>query len=141
MDKDTILDPKNFLHFEHSDGANFLLVNFMKRWKLLNKYENFKMAWVAKAGAGIVIPRTDVTLFGERLNNKFHIAGWLVGAESGLRLDVYKYTYLEFVGKVCYADYVNSLVIGKGNGVAKHHFYSYQLSAVVGVQLPTGKKK
>ena len=28
IDKDTILDPNTLLHFEHTDGANFIMVNF-----------------------------------------------------------------------------------------------------------------
>jgi hypothetical protein len=29
IDKDTLISPENFLHFEHSDGANFLMLNFV----------------------------------------------------------------------------------------------------------------
>lgn len=141
IDKDTVVDPKKFLHFEHSDGANYLLFNFVKRWKLVKNIKNFDAGWVAKAGIGMVIPRTDVTLFGERLNNDFHIAGYLGGIETGIRAEFYKYAFFEFVGKVCYANYVNSLVLGKGNGRAYHQFYSYQLSATLGVQMPFLKLK
>lgn len=136
VDTDTILDPKKFLHFEHSDGANYLMANFIKRWKLLKPSPDFNAGWIVKTGVGVVIPKTDVTLFGERLNNDFHVAGWLVGVESGIRSELYKYTFIEFVGKVCYADFINSLVLGKGNGKASHHFLSYQLTATLGLQVP-----
>lgn len=140
IDKDTTLDPHNFLHFEHSDGANFLLFNFVKRWKILNQPDRIHMGWVTKAGVGMVIPRTDVTIFGEELNNDFHIAGWMTGIETGLRTEFFRYAFFEFVGKASYADYRNVLVLGKGNGLANHHIFAYQLTAQLGV-IVTKKKK
>lgn len=140
VDKDTTMDPVNFLHFEHSDGANFLLFNFMKRWKFLEKSDMINIGWVAKAGLGMVIPRTDVTIFGERLNNDFHIAGWMAGVETGLRTEFLRHAFFEFTAKGNYADYINVLVLGKGNGKAEHHFFSYQLIAQLGVTVNTKKK-
>lgn len=135
IDADTILDPKKLLHFEHSDGANFLLFNFVKRWKFINPSKLFNAGWVVKGGVGCMIPRTDVTLFGERLNNDFKIAGWMAGVESGLRVEFMKYAFFEFVGKASYVDYVNAFVLGKGNGKASHKVNCYQLTLTLGAQL------
>jgi len=132
FDNDTILDPKTFLHFEHSDGANFFMANAVRKFILYKPNRNFCASWVVKPGAGVVIPRTDVTLFGERLNNNWKIAGWIVGAETGLRLEFLKYGIFEFVSKGVYADYVNAFVFGKGNGKANHHFFAGQLTATIG---------
>lgn len=140
VDKDTTLTPKDFLHFEHSDGANFLLFNFLKRFKFFERSDKVNVGWVTKAGLGMVIPRTDVTLFGERLNNDFHIAGWMAGVETGLRTEFLRHAFFEFVAKGNYADYVNVLVLGKGNGKANHHFFSYQLTAQLGVVVGFNKK-
>lgn len=133
VDQDTILDPANLVHFEHTDGANFWMVNFIKRWKLYEPSKNFNVGFVVKPGAGIVYPRTDVTMFGERLNNNWHIAGWIVGVESGLRVEFLKHGVFEFVGKGVYADYRKCLVLGKGNGTANHHFFAAQLTMTLGV--------
>lgn len=132
VDKDTILDPDNFLHFEHTDGANFWMINFLKRWKLYEPSKKFNVGFVVKPGAGLVYPRTDVTMFGTRLNNDWHIAGWIAGLESGLRIEFLKNGVFEFVGKGAYADYRKSLVLGKGNGTAKHHFFAGQLTMTLG---------
>lgn len=131
VDKDTIMDPDNFLHFEHTDGANFWMFNFVKRWKLYEPSKLFNVGFVVKPGAGFVYPRTDVTLFGERLNNKWHIAGWIVGVESGLRIEFLKHGIIEFVGKGSFADYTHVLVLGK-SGKANHHFFTGQLSLTIG---------
>lgn len=135
VNNDTILDPASFLHFEHTDGANFWMVNLVTRWNLLKPNKNFTASWVFKRGAGVVFPRTDVTLFGQRLNNDWKVAGWVAGIESGLRLEFFRYGFFEFVGKGVYADYVNAFVLGKGNGRASHHFWAAQVTATIGLRL------
>ena len=132
IDKDTILDPNNLLHFEHTDGANFWMLNFIKRWKLYQPSKNFNLGFVVKPGAGIVYPRTDVRMQGTRLNNKWHMAGWIVGLESGFRVEFLKNGVFEFMGKGSFADYRNVLVLGKGNGKANHHFFTGQLTMTIG---------
>ncbi len=133
VDKDTTLNPTNLLHFEHTDGANFWMVNFIKRWKFYEPSKRFNVGWVVKPGLGIVVPRTDVTMLGTRLNNDWHVAGWIVGVESGLRVEFLRHGVFEFVAKGAFADYTNSLVLGKGNGQASHHFFAGQLTMTLGV--------
>ncbi len=135
INKDTILNPDNFVHFEHTDGANFWMLNFLKRWQLYKTKSNFlNVSYVVKPGLGIVYPRTDVTIFSTRVNNRWHIAGWIVGAESGLKLDIYKHFMFEFTAKGSFADYRRVLVLGAGGGSAKHHFFTAQLIATLGFQ-------
>lgn len=133
IDKDTLVSPDSFLHFEHSDGANFLMLNAMKRQRLLvSKNKKLWLSGVIKAGAGAVIPRTDVTLFGQRLNNRFHVAGYIAGVETGIRIDAYKHFFLEYTAKGAYANYMNVLVIGAGK--AHHHFWVFENILTLGLQ-------
>jgi len=135
INKDTLISPDNFLHFEHSDGANFLMLNIMKRQRLfVTKNKKIWVSGIVKVGAGPVIPRTQVTLFGQDLNNCFHIAGWCAGMEAGLRFDLFKYIYVEYTGKGLYADYRNVLVLGSGR--ANHHFWAAENILVLGFQFP-----
>lgn len=135
VDKDTILNPKNLLHFEHTDGANFWMLNFVKRWTIYNPSNKLHIGYVVKPGAGIVFPRTDVTILGTRMNNDWHVAGWIAGLENGIRIEFLKYGVFEFVAKGAFADYRRSLVLGKNNGQAKHHFFAGQLTATIGFML------
>src|SRR5207253_2596525 len=135
VDNDTILDPETFLHIEHTDGANFWMFNAVRKFDLCKKGKNFNLAWLVKPGAGAVIPRTDVTLFGERLNNDWKVAGWIVGAESGFRATFLGSAFIEIVAKGSYANYVNAFVLGKGHGKVSHHFYTAQLTATIGWQM------
>jgi len=135
IDKDTLISPDNFLHFEHTDGANFLMLNMMKRQRLL--VSNNKKHWVSaivKVGAGIVIPKTYVKLFGQEMDNRFHIAGYCTGIEAGFRYDAFKYVFLEYTGKGVYANYMDVLAIGSGK--IKHRFWTFENILVLGLQIP-----
>jgi hypothetical protein len=134
-DQDTLISPDDFLHFQHTNGANFLMLNIMKRQTLfvsLNKKHWVSM--VAKVGAGIVIPRTVVKLFGQEQNNYFHIAGYCAGVEAGFRYDAFKYIYLEYTIKGTFANYIDVLVVGPGK--ANHYFGAFENILSLGLQIP-----
>lgn len=136
IDKDTIVDPKTFLHFEHSDGANFLSVNLVKRKQIYHApSKKIRFSAIFKAGPGLVYPRTDVTLFGTRVNNKWHVAGYILSAEVGPRLEFFKYFFTEFTGKVGFANYTNALVLD-GTGKANHKFTTVMMIFTFGFQVP-----
>jgi hypothetical protein len=131
-DQDTVISA-DFLKFEHTNGANFLLLNVTKRLKIHStKNEKFRSLWVVKGGAGIVIPKTDVTLFGERLDNKFHVAGFIFGVETGLRLELMRHLFIEATMKGSYANYLNVLTVSDGK--AKHHFWTAETILTGGYQ-------
>jgi hypothetical protein len=121
VDKDSLLQ-RQFFHFEHTDGANFWMINYMKRNIIYSKKNKIKFGYVIKPGLGVVVPRTDVTLFGHRLNNNWKLAGVTAGLETSLRLELYKHYVLELSGKGGWANYVNCFVLGKGNGQVQHSF-------------------
>lgn len=134
IDKDTLIDPNNFLHFEHTNGANFLMLNFMARQRLWStKNEKHQLFAIAKPGAGIMIPKTEVVLFGQEQDNRFHVGGWCAGLEVGLRYEAFKHIYLEYTGKGAFLHYTDVLVIGKGK--AQHYFWAFENILVLGFQI------
>jgi hypothetical protein len=136
---DTTLNPYRFLHFEHTDGANFWMMNAIRKFNVYQPSIKFIASWVVKPSIGVVFPRTDVTLFGQRLNNDWHVAGWIIGIETGLRLEFLKRGIFEFVGRASYADYKKVFVLGRGNGNANHHFFAGQLTATLGLRFDCKK--
>jgi len=126
-DVDTVIT-KEFLKFEHTNGANFYLLNYFKSMPLFTS-KNFSISVFGKGGAGVVIPKTDVTLFGHRLDNRYHVAGWLVGVESDVRFLFFSHAYIELGGKAAFADYMNVLVMGDGHA---HHSFG-ALEAIWGI--------
>lgn len=135
FDKDTVLNPSYF-HFEHTDGANFWLFNYMKRFKLYqSKNEKNNIGFIVKPGVGFVYPRTDVTLFGNRVNNRWHISGVCAGIEAGIRTELLKHLTIELTGKGVYADYFAIIVQGKGNGQAKQKMWAVEAILNIGYSL------
>lgn len=139
VNADSILTRENFLHLEHTDGANWLHINYVQQQTLSmtkdQKRPLFTLVW--KAGAGINIPRTDFTWRGDRLNNNFHIAGYNIGAEAGFRYYPLNRFFLEFTGKSGYVRYVNALANTnalKGSTV-KHGFGYLELIGLIGYDI------
>lgn len=132
FDKDTIFSPSE-MSFEHTNGANFLQLNYVSQHvlKLKNNRPLFTFIW--KAGAGILIPKTDITLSGKRIDNKFHIAGYCFGAESGGRWYFAKKWFLEGTAKTGFANYTNSLALDGGK--INHNFGYIELIGTVGYDI------
>lgn len=136
---DSVLYPKDFLHFEHSDGANWLHINYVRLYSAFQNHARTRsiIKYMWKAGAGINIPRTDFTWKGDRLNNNFHIAGYNMSAEAGLRFYPFKRLFLEATGKTGYVRYVNALAntsTTKGNR-ATHAFTYLEAIATLGFEV------
>lgn len=133
IDKDTLVD-NNFIHLEHTNGANFLMANMLYRIKLYESTNhNSALSLIFKTGMGTVIPKTDVTFMGESIDNKFHIAGIIVGEEITLRYRIYKGFISEFSSKNAYANYFNA--IGVGTAKVSHSFFTTMLIFTLGYQL------
>ena len=111
VDGDSVLNPQTFLHFEHTDGANWLNINYVRQYTLCQTHSGKRplLTYLWKAGAGINIPRTDFTWRGSRLNNNFHIAGYNMDAEANLRIFPLNRFFIELTGKTGYVRYVDAL--------------------------------
>ncbi len=134
VNKDSVLQYP-FFHFEHTDGANFVQINYIKRWKVL-KSKNGKnsLGILLKPGGGVVYPRTDVTLFSHRLNNAWHIAGFVAGVETGIRIELINNLCLEWTVKAVYTDYLWCFLQYQGHGNANHVFGAIGSIASLGYQ-------
>lgn len=143
VDADSILNPKNFLHLEHTDGGNLLHFNYVQLNNLATSKKNGRtiVSSIWKAGAGINIPRTDFTYRGDRFNNNFHISGYNLSAEGGVRVYPLKKLFLEFTGKTGYVRYINALANTtqlKGSHV-QHGFGYFELIGLIGYDIKFGK--
>jgi hypothetical protein len=120
---DTTLYPW-FVHMEHTNGANFYLINYVGHHELLrNKKKDYRRASLLwKAGAGIVVPKSDIYLRGKRVDNRYHVAGYMFGVEAGLRFYPFRNFFFEATGKGGFANYLNTLAVDDGGRIS-HHFW------------------
>jgi len=138
FNQDTLLI-ESFVKFEHTNGANFYHINYVAQRPLWNNKKNLKATWLYKIGAGVCVPRSDVTLFGKSLDNKYHIAGFVVSAESGFRFYPLKNFFLELNGKLGYANFADVLTVSEGKA---HHQFGYaEVIGLIGYDLIFKNKK
>ena len=134
IDKDTMIEPK-FLQFEHTNGANFLMVSLLKRNPFIqSKNGRHVLNYVLKPGIGVVIPKTDVRLFGTRRDNVYHVAGYIAGLDISLRYEYGRHWFAETGLKGSFANYSNVLTVG--NVKANHKFYTLEFLFCFGYGLP-----
>jgi hypothetical protein len=134
LDKDTVLS-RDFVQYEHTDGANYYLFNFVKRKILFDsKNEKQRLSLALKPGLGFVLPRTDSRIMGQHRDDKYHLSGYVIGLDGGLRYDFLKHFYFEASARGAFANYSNVLVYGAGR--ASQHWWSLQIIALAGFQFP-----
>lgn len=132
IDTATLLHPA-FLEYEHTDGANYWMINWVKEKRLWqSKNRRNDLFFLFKPGAGLVIPRSDTRIFGKPRNDKYHISGYVAGVESGIKLLFFKSLVAEFTFKGAFANYNNVLLYGSGR--ARQHWFSFQYLMLVGYQ-------
>lgn len=132
------------VHVEHTNGANFYHLNYVGQTEILHNHKKNR-PWataVWKAGAGVVIPKSFIILFYEKLDNRFKVAGYIFSGEVGVRFYPIKNFFLEATAKGGYANYVNALGIGSGR--VSHDFWYGEVVGLIGYDMSLGflrKKK
>ena len=132
FDKDTSF-AFNQVHFEHTNGANFYQINYVRQYELKRNAKRAVLTGLWKAGGGILIPKTDITLSNKRVDNRFHVAGYCFGVEGGARWFFMKHLFLEGTAKAGFANYTNAL--GAGNGKVNHSFGYFELIGTIGYDI------
>ena len=132
FDTDTLL-VNDFIRYEHTNGANYIMIKGIKRQNFLHsKNEKHWLSGIVKIGAGIVLPRSDTRIFGNRKNDTYHVAGYVAGIDLGLRYDFLKHFFVETSGKGAFANYSNVFLYGDGK--ASQHWTSFEFIFTAGYQ-------
>ena len=138
VDSSILFSSANGFYYFLNNGANFLLFNLVKRWRLWEApNKNFTLDALGKGGFGPVIPHVENSLFGNKNTDGFQFGGWNVGAEAGLKATFYRHVFLEFTNKVDYARYSGLKVY---QGTASQAFGTYELILSLGYTFAAGKK-
>jgi hypothetical protein len=132
VDTVMVIDP-NVLHVEHTDGANFWMFNILKTFPLTKHERTIRLNIVSKIGGGVVIPKTNITFFGQITDNKFHVAGYVYGIENGLQVNIGKHLFFETCNKLAFAYYTNAKVSANKNAYLTHSFRTAMFFCNVGV--------
>jgi hypothetical protein len=138
IDSTINFNSSNGFYYFLNNGANFLLFNLVKRWRLHEaRNKNFFLDAVAKGGIGPVIPHVENSLFGNKNDDGFQLGGWNMGIETGLKATFLQHVFIEMTNKVDYARYSGLKVY---QGTASQAFGTYELILSLGYTFPAGKK-
>ena len=96
----------------------------------LKKNEKFKIDGRFGAGAGLMIPKTDVSIHQDKKwnyigkNNRFYVAGGGVHAEAKLRLTFWNSIFLQVATRGTYIKVKDALVDGTSSRMVNHSLMS-----------------
>lgn len=97
---DSISLATQFLQFEHTDGLNYFSFEIDNTNTLFNlKNGLLTLELRTGLGLGVIIPRTDITIFNEKGPNIFNFAGYGTSLKTEFRLQFKKYFFLQATGK------------------------------------------
>ncbi|GAB4025880.1 hypothetical protein [Spirosoma koreense] len=139
IDKDTLVTP-DFVHLQHTNGNNYLMLNLVKRQKLWQS-RNFRLSAIGKVGGGPLISYTISTVLGNNDDGYFHYHGIVAGLSTGLKLDIVEYFFLQTELQGAWVDYTNTRLGADHQGLSTQHFYSLQYIYAFGFNYPIGKRK
>lgn len=134
IDKDTLVTP-DFVHLQHTNGNNYLMVNLVKHYTLFER-RYFKLSGVGKVGLGPMISYTISTVLGDHQEGPFHYHGMVVGTSLGVKADIFRYFFLQTDLQGAYADYTNTWLGQDRVGRATHTFGSLQVIWAFGFNVP-----
>ncbi|WP_229311419.1 hypothetical protein [Larkinella rosea] len=138
IDKDTLVTP-DFVHLQHTNGNNYLMINLVKRQKLWHS-NAFQLSAIGKVGAGPLISYTISTVLGNEDPGYFHYHGVVAALSGGFKLDILKYFFLQTDLQGAWVDYTNTKLGADHQGLATHHFYSLQYKYLFGFNFPLSNR-
>jgi hypothetical protein len=122
----------NYLNFEHTDGLNVVTVEYEKQYPVTQWKAPFASRWVALVGAGIVYPKTNVTLnmVGRSRNDQFHLAGYSAGGGVGWEADFLDSWFFRSMFKMGYVTLPDVLTSSQGDKASHNFTYNEWLIAL-----------
>lgn len=137
IDKDTLVTP-SFVHLQHTNGNNYLMVSLVKRQRLWSS-KTIQLSAIGKIGGGPLISYTISSVLGNDDPGYFHYHGIVTAVSAGLKLDLFRYFFLQTNLQGAWADYTNTKLGADHQGISTQHFYSLQYIYAFGFNYPLSK--
>lgn len=139
----------SWLNFEHTNGYNYASLGAVYNQKIFaTKKKQFAIDARFGAGAGLMIPKTEVWIYqdspGNRygIDNKFHIAGGGVHGDARIKLTFWDSFFIQAATRATYIKVKDALVDGADARVEHiQPITSIQIMGQIGYQYTFDKKK
>lgn len=137
-DNQPIAITPDFLKFEHTDGLNYINIE-LRRLDEISKKNKLIFNLVYGAGAGLVVPRTNVTLMSNERYDEFNVAGFGLAAMGGVHFEMFSRFFIQVETKAGYINLPNVRTTHNKSDRAKQDFCFIQSNVVFGMKIH-GKK-
>lgn len=137
---DDIAIEEGFLQFEHTDGLNYINIDFRRFDQIFTLYK-FNINLTEGLGAGIVYPKTNATLLDFERNDEFHVAGYGINAVVGVNINFVRSFFIQTEFKGGYINMPDIRTTQYTEDQASQSFFFYQLNVVFGASINLKKKK
>ncbi|MEO6167589.1 MAG: hypothetical protein ABIO46_00785 [Chitinophagales bacterium] len=135
-----IILSEDFLKFEHTDGLNLVSLDLEYTLPLLSLPDGkMNVSFSTGIGLACMIPRTDVRVFGEGINNKFHLAGYSISAKAGPRIEFFHNFFLLAQVRTGYINLPDILLNNSSPQRADQHFSFLEYFVAAGFTFPFHK--
>ena len=138
-DNDDIVIEDEFLNFEHTDGLNYLNVEF-RRFDNIFDFNKVRINLTEGFGLGALLPKTNSTLLNNERHDDFNLAGYGLSAVVAINFTFYEVFFIQSELK---GGYINMTDIRTTMDIADSGSQSFlfsQLNIVFGVSFNLGKK-
>lgn len=142
---DDILLSHDFLQFEHTDGLNYVNLEF-KRFDNIGQFigmnnENLQLNITEGFGVGFLYPRTNTRLFNQERHDDFHVSGWGISMGAGLNLTFLKHFFIQSDVKYGYINMPNIKTTESTDDSASQSFTFFQKTILFGAKFNILKGK
>ncbi len=126
------LTDEQFLTFEHTDGLNYINIGLEKYKNILSK-KNFDIFWSYGGGAGALMPKSNVKLFGNERSDRYHFAGFGLDARTNINFVFWNHIMARVEGKFGYINMPDiKTTLNNKPDKASQDFVFYQVNFGVG---------
>lgn len=129
----------NFLIFEHTDGLNYENID-IRRHVRLKQVNDFTLDAFGGVGAGIMLPKTNVTLFRGERYDEFNVAGYGVNLLAGANITFRGRFFIQAEMKGGYSNLPNIRISQDKNESAKQQFFFFQYNILFGANFKISGK-
>lgn len=138
-DQQNMLISEEFLLFEHTDGLNYLYLEFARHDDISSLFniqntDRFQVNVTEGVGAGILYPKTNTTLFDRERYDEFHVSGYGLSVGAGLNLTFFKHFFVQGDLKGGYINMANIRTTKNPNeGASQYFFFGESIFSLGGI--------
>ncbi len=136
LNDDITISP-DFLKFEHTNGLNYINIDARRFDEIVN-LNKIKINVTEGIGVGMLVPKTNTTLFNSNTNDEYHISGYGISAVIGVNISFFKFFFIQSEVKNGFINMPDIRITSNNTDQASQHFIFTQFNIVLGANFRLG---